>query len=588
MSSITGKSVGRILSLATDRRVISWPVISVCAVLSVLIHLAPNGGTVEGSVWVRIAAAIVAYLPALGVIALAAQLTKNWSRRRLATAVMLVSFFLGGALRGVVLAVAFYSLHMASSLNLDFRIPGSAIPFGLAIAAATYAASALDESKTRIASLHALEEELNQAVTDSYGRESQLREKALSRIEESVSAELARVGSIVETTTVDELRSLAADVVRPLSHRLAERIPQWRASDQRPARIRWRDILGQIRPELSLRPTLLTVLVVATGLTAFVYFFGAANAIPLILCSAVLLYGSIWVLQLVSRRLNAISNWILRAVVMTALLMIAAIPAGLVGDLIVHNAPDPTFLFRAGLILVPIFGWFIALGGAAQAESLRVEDQINEGINRLSWLKARLNLINWHEQGEFARVLHGPVQSAINKGIIRLGQSPSGISPADILKDVRTEIDRALEPTLRWEGQAKAFEDLCRELAQTWAEVCQIDLSLSPGAKHALASDAPCATLCWDIVHESCSNAIRHGGASWISIRVSEPAERELPLEVIDNGTPAESSAQPGLGSSMLDACSLRWNRARQTSQTVLTTSLPILSNTLAQESAEG
>lgn len=566
----------RFLTLATDPRAISWPVIITCAVLSVLIHLAPNGNTVEGSVWVRILLAVLAYLPGLAVIFLAVQVVKKVRSKNWSIAIMLLSYVVGGALRGVFLSLSFYTLGMADALNLDFRIPGSAIPFGSAIAVATYAVSALNESKGRIASLRALQNELSEAVELSTKQDSDLRELTLSKIEDSVKNQLSTISNIADTASGDELRSLAVEVVRPLSHSLAERVPVWEAKSSESVKIRWADIFAQVRPELSLRPLLLTVLAVATALTPLIYFFGAAKAVPLLLSSFVILYVTISVLQLFTKKLKTIKNLALRSIFMTALLMVASIPAGLFSLIILRNTFDPTFVLRSGFLILPLFGWFIALGGAAQAESERMENDITTGIERLSWLKARLNLVNWFEQGEFARVLHGPVQSAINKGIIRLNHSENGTSRAEIINTVRQDIASALKPTLQWEGQSTSFDQLCADLALTWEGLSQIDFAISPAAKSTLAADPACASLAWDIVHESCGNAIQHGKASWISVRITDPTEKILTVDVVNNGLTAEVESKPGMGSNMLDACTLKWSRERINEQTVLQAQLPI------------
>ena len=571
------RGLNRFITLATDRRVISAPVIIACAILSVLIHLAPNGSTVEGSVWVRITVATIAYVPGLALIAIFASFAYRLENRAVTSALMLLSFFMGGALRGVVLAVSFFNLGMADSLYLDFRIPASAIPFGLAISLATYAVAALDDSKRRIASLRALENELNEAVRESSLKNSALRDRTVSRIEESIQHQLAPLTEISSKSSAADLRELAATVVRPLSHQLAKRIPNWAPSSSTSSQIRFREIFRQIRPELSFKPTLLTVLTIATGVTAFIYFFGIELAIPLLIFSSVMLYLTVRVIQELVKRLPPISNTPLRFLAMTVLLMISAIPAGLVDIIIIRGTSDPTFFLRAALVIVPLFGWFIALGGAAQAESNRIESEYNHRIEELSWLKARLNLLNWYEQGELARILHGPVQSVINKGVIRLGREDAS-NQQDILSEVEVGIENLLAPISRWTHDRKSLQELADELAFTLEDICRIDISLSPSAEDALRGDLACAALSWDVIHDSCNNAIQHGKANWVSIRVANPVVDQLQIEVLDNGAGFDQTSRPGLGSALLDSCCLSWSRERKDNQTVLTACLPIAS----------
>lgn len=569
------KALKRTLLLATDARVLTAPVIIACAILTILIHLAPNGSTVHGSVLVRILLACLGYVPGLVTIAIFVAITKNLKNENLRISLMLTSYFLAGALRGVVLSIGFFSLGMADALNLDFRIPGSALPFGLAIAVATYAVVALDESRARISSLRALEAEMTDAVRDSADQNAALRDRTISKIEASIQLELRPLTTISTSTSADELKSIASEVVRPLSHSLAERVPSWHPRSGKLESIRWRDIFSQLKPELSLRPVLLTALAMGTGITAFIYFFGIRLAIPMFLCSAVTLYFSTRAMQAVAKRLPPISSLPARAGIMTAMLIVLAIPASLINAIITINTSDPTFSLRAALLIVPVFGWFIALGGAAQAETARIESDYAEKIARLSWLRARLNLMNWYEQGELARVLHGPIQSIINKAVILLKGADSA-STVVILEELRTNIQRELAPERRWKTEGHSFERMCADLSFTWTDVCKIDFAISPLASATLNNDAAATSLAWDIIHECCNNAVQHGKATWVSVRVEDPSADSVHIEIMDNGSQYEMHSKPGLGSNMMEACTVDWSRSRRDNQTRIDASLPI------------
>lgn len=568
------EALKRTLSLATDPRVLSAPVIIACGVLTVLLHLAPNGATVEGSIWVRIAVASIAYLPGLAIIALFVRLTRNLKSENLRISLMLASFLIAGGLRGLVLSLSFYNLGMADSLHLDFRIPASALPFGLAIAVATYAVVALDRSRSRIGSLRALEHELEEAVKESGQKNSALRDRTIAGIEESIRERLAPLRDITATTSAEQLRALAADVVRPLSHALSERVPVWKSNTEAPSKIRWQDIFRQLKPEFSMQPGLLTGLSLGAGVTAFLFFFGFELAVPMLICSAVSIFLATKGMQEVATRMNPIPSLAARALVMTLMLIAISIPAGLVNALITIQSDDPTFALRAGVIVVPLFGWFIALGGAAQEETARIENEINQKIEQLTWLKARLNLINWFEQGELARVLHGPVQSAISKGVIRLKEADQELAQL-VISDVKTDIEEALSLETRWAKSERPFEDLVQDLSATWSNICKIDIAISPKGSASLTSDKAAGALAWDVIHDACNNAVQHGKATWVSVRVGDPKGDSVEVEVLDNGSQYSASAIPGLGSNLMDSCAIDWVRQREENQTRLRATLP-------------
>jgi hypothetical protein len=578
-TKVQDSKLKRFLVLATDSRVLTQPVLITLIILSVLIHMAPNGGTVSGSLLVRAVIASIAFLPGIGAIALAHQIAKRIASERWQITLILISYFVGGAIRGLVMAITFYNLGMADSLHLDFRIPGSAVPFGLATTIATYAAAALNENRERIYNLQKLQAELSDALEGSSGDEARLRARAIYQIENTVQKELSGLYNIGYDISITELKSLATEIVRPLSHTLAQRIPQWQARKHPELKLKWHDVASQIRPELSLRPKLLSALATLTALTAFIVFFGITLAIPLVICSFFSLYLTINLLTRLTTRIGAISSILLRVVLITLVLMITAIPSGIVASIILRESPDQWFVLKGGLVILPVFGWFLALGGAAQVESARIESEYVAGINELSRLKARLNIINWFEHGELARVLHGPVQSAINKGVIRLQNSNEEMTRESIIDEIRTSVEQALLPKTRWDGTQEEFSKICNDLTVTWKNLCQIDAAISPRASAVINGDAATSSICWDIVHESCSNAIQHGKATWISIRISDPFNGSIIIEVIDNGTQFNYQSKSGLGSTLLDACTISWSTNRQDNQTILTAELPIESN---------
>jgi hypothetical protein len=179
----------RVFNLATDSKAITRPVVIVCSILSVLIHLAPSGGTVYGNIFMRILVAIIAYLPGLAIVIIFFKISERFINNKLRIALRITSYILGGAMRGLFLSVSFYWLDMADALNLMFRIPASAIPFGFAMATATYAFSATEESRARVYSLLNLEEELKEITVLSKKKEFDLRDHLLNKLKDNIKSQ---------------------------------------------------------------------------------------------------------------------------------------------------------------------------------------------------------------------------------------------------------------------------------------------------------------------------------------------------------------------------------------------------------------
>ena len=569
------KGMNRFLALATGSQATSKPVVFVCAILSILLHLAPNGNTVNGSIFVRILIATLSYFPAFALVYLTSNLTSKPNFEKSRTSIMLIAYFIAGAIRGLCLALSFYFLGMANSLYLLFRIPASAIPFGLAILTATYAVAAIGETRARINSLDALELELMEAIKAIHSKELSLQERTISQVNKSIKEEIAPLFTINRKITISELQKISSDIVRPISHRMLEKISIWSSDEQRQLKIRLSEVIMRIRPELSFQPFLLSLFCVTTGLTAFFYFFGWQTAIPLVICSTTIIYFSTLAMHELIERYIHPKSLIARIIVMTTLLLLLPIPTAFVSSIILRNTNDPLFVYKASFIVVPLFGWFIALGTSAQLEEKKVESEVKARIDQLRWLKARLNLLSWFEQGQLARIFHGPIQGAITKCAIQMKDTPE--DAREILVDkLQREILNYLDPQYRWGQEVTKFSRLCQEFAENWLETCNIEFSISPQAENLLSMDLAGSSVAWDVVHESCNNSIQHGNASWISVRVFDKESNLLVIDVIDNGENYAVSSKPGFGSKMVEACSIGWDRERSQGLTKFTTSLPL------------
>jgi len=572
------KGMNRFLALATGSQATSKPVVFACAILSILLHLAPNGNTVNGSIFVRILIATLSYCPAFALVYLTSNLTSKPNIGKSRISIMLIAYFIGGAIRGLCLALSFYFLGMANSLHLLFRIPASAIPFGLAMLTATYAVAALGETRTRINSLNAIEFELVEALSAIDSKELSLQDRTINQVNKSLEDEIAPLFTINRKITIAELQNFSADIVRPISHRLLEKISVWKSVDQKQSTIRLSEIFMRIRPELSFQPVLLSLLCEATGLTAFFYFFGWQTAILLIICTSTLLYFSTLVMLEFTKRYIHPKSLLARIFVMTSLLLLLPIPTAFVSSIILRNTNDPLFVYKASFIVVPLFGWFIELGAAAQLEEKKVESEVKARIDQLRWLKARLNLLNWFEQGQLARIFHGPIQGAITKCAIQMKDTPE-VAQELLVEKLQQEILQYLDPQYRWSQGIKKFSQQCQELAENWLETCNIEFSISPQAESLLSGDPAGSSVAWDIVHESCNNSIQHGSASWISVRVLDTESGLVEIDVIDNGENYSDSSKLGFGSKMVEACSIRWDRKRSRGLTQFNTSLPLQPN---------
>ena len=573
-----------VLRLATGDQVLSWPVAMACTILSIALHFAPNGITVHGGLAARFIVSALGYLPALGFIAFARIGIRRLAAEWLRIALTLISYIVGAALRGFTFAVVFFELGLADNLNLAYRVPSSAMPFGFATAVATFTVGAIRLARERIKVLTERQAELRDGLAKISEQRAKFETEVATEIAVKIERDLTLLKNAEQQQLEIELNKIASEYIRPLSHRLAQEVPEWQPIQSVESKLRWRDIAEQIRPELSLQPLLLTVIASLAALPSFSYFYGWNQALAIVLIAAGLLYAGGMLMRSLSRFVTKIKFASLRALVITLQLWAISLPLSFVADRFANKPELANFVLANSLVVVPVFGWALLLGGATNASLDTLESNLRSTVERLDWVKARTNLISWFERGELAMLLHGPVQSAIYYGSHQFSENLSSPAKAKLLDEIADRIREALS------AQAEQVDllQLSDELQEFWQGLCQVDFSIDDEVSLALELDKIAQTVAWDVIKEACTNAIRHGKASSVTIALKLLGSDALGISVRNNGLVIDSNGETlatdaprGLGSKLLDSVSISWSLTKTTSagganETVLAARLPI------------
>ena len=111
------------------------------------------------------------------------------------------------------------------------------------------------------------------------------------------------------------------------------------------------------------------------------------------------------------------------------------------------------------------------------------------------------------------------------------------------IRDVRAYITGLAPNQLQKTGFTRAIEALTAELGA--GREVKLDLKIDDEAASALAPEQSTEAL--QIAREAISNSLRHGGASFVTVRLHQ-ADREVCLLVQDNGTGFDPAHLAGLG----------------------------------------
>ncbi len=542
---------------------VSWPSFWVVLVANAVVTFS-TGFDVGATFWPRMLVLVASQALVFAWLLLfrATVLRHGWEKPRPVATVL--AFAVAGVIRGVVASAIFVALLGASWSVLPTRvITGAAAAVIILSVVALIVSATRDYRRVRADLLDQLEQ-LTAARERVVERLEQGDEAAVARVESEL---LAALAAAEPGTQAERLEHLAADVVRPLSHDLAQAIPSWSPPPSRVGRIRFAAILDRAASGMPLMPVAMVVCISPIYVT---FLSGAAGwPVALVYAGLALALAAV-ILWLANRLLGVVlasGPLVLRVTIVTVTVGAAgALVGGAIQWALSGGDYRPPLPASSAFILC-VFGLPIVVARAALDELRATISELQEVDAELAWRVKRLHMIQWTQQRGMARALHGPVQSAIAIAVQRLRSQDS----LDV-QDLREQLVDLLEP-----GATNADASWSAGISRvetTWEGLCEVRVSASPSVVSAIDADPVCGEIAVEIVAEAVSNAQRHGKARVVEI-VAEVGDREFNLELIDDGA-GEAGLGTGLGTRLLDDCALIWSRDSADGRTRLCVSLPM------------
>lgn len=388
--------------------------------------------------------------------------------------------------------------------------------------------AALDDVRSRLLAVTALEDEARRAGTDEVGVELALHIvpelEALAAAARAADRDPAALAAVRRSA-----QTLLDDRVRPLSHDLAATWP-----DRAPAPV---VAPGALIHEVLRRPVqapwLTGLLIVAASgfdviRAAGLETFAVGTAAVVVACA---------ILSVV-RRLTAHRSGGAATVVQWTSLLVIGFVVGVLPPLVDSLSPE----FTLARQLVPVFLYLplVALGSVAtsvlrtHAESARraIEDsrRASEQLEgRLAEIAARTAAL----RPLAATALHGAVQSRLAATALALS---AGGAPGIDGAAIAAHLEAAAQDLLAVGHTVVDRVAALRALPTVWSGIAEIDLRIAPGLGRDLATDPDLAATVFDVARECVVNAVKHGGARHIAVRLGDHSSG-IGIEAIDDGT---------------------------------------------------
>lgn len=368
-----------------------------------------------------------------------------------------------------------------------------------------------------------------------------------------------------EITTM--LANAVSDLVRPMSHNLAEQRPQFSldlaqtsASDAANA-----NPLIDVRDAIS--PGWLTVTGAIGAITVNrTLGFPAAVVIGPLAFIALSFFAFRWL------RMNwpAKSRFMTRRktlTVLAALYLLAALAqtATWLPNIDVQLFGQAVF---GGIALRLAMYMGVTLLAIASASLRHATDDLERNNEELSILISTLKRELWLVQRNIALTLHGSLQSALVSSQILL--SKEEVSETD-LTDARERIEQALARLDAGYVRTPDFELALAEISGLWRDSVHIEVRATAESLDALRENPGLTAVAAEIVRESVGNAVRHGGATEIDLNVQRKPDGLIQLELSNNGAALPADTSPGLGTRLLEEVTHSWSRLNRDGHVVVT-----------------
>ena len=358
------------------------------------------------------------------------------------------------------------------------------------------------------------------------------------------------------SSVAEEIRELITNQVRPLSHKLRDRLDDLTVTKE----------LKAIRKPLRFgRPSSVHAFedtrVVATYLLAMPNILVTINALssPLVTLAAFAASLAILPIGLGLRKLLSfvqLRSWISNWIAMIVILFISYLPLQRTTFYFIESYPGLMQVRVSGIGVFMFVGVAITLWRAIE----RSRDQIEDELSGLNLELARSTTIVeqqiWLAQKKWAYLVHGTVQGALTVAASRL-QLASQDKPADV-KQILKELDKAVVALKGDWSVEQPFLKLVKETQETWAGVLSIELAIDKSAK-AIIENATAARCVSEIVKELAGNAYRHGQAKQLFVSLGKNTDGDLWLKASNDGAPLTGEFN-GLGSDLFTDLTMNWS----------------------------
>ena len=564
-------------SRLTGRHVLGPGVFWSTLAFGLVAHALGSAEIEPSSIPARILSVATAHLAMIAVLFLVRSATRRLKPSLPSLVIAVAGYALAGAARGLTLQFALYSFGIEPSGFSIYRLFGGVFVLASGLAWSAFAFGLKAEWGAKRANLSATKQQLETLLTESETRLAAEATDTLSTIESMLQTALIPELEVSPQSALTKLQSLINDTLRPLSAFLASNQPKIDVVRLDPSsyRFKWRTLLTHLRLRESSQPLTLALILAVLAINGFVQYLPDISPIVLFGWSLVVLSSALSILHFGLARLVDRLPVGIRVPTVLVLLFLSGFTGGLA---VLSLAPNTLVTYSLSVnagVAATLLGSLFGINHAATIEMASIETQLTNYEHRLRWTIAAVNGQHWLQKKQFARKIHGPIQSEVAAAAIRIERS---LSSGEVTQSGEVALQNLRDRLAKLLNDTKGVADVrpvLAEIAETWQGLCQIEIELACEDEDLLKRDSVCVETVLEIAREACSNAIRHGAAEHIKLSVNFESTELVKITVTNDGSKADTNSRRGVGSAYLDDCTYSHSLTQSGVGTVLVATIP-------------
>ncbi|WP_133204640.1 sensor histidine kinase [Arthrobacter terricola] len=353
------------------------------------------------------------------------------------------------------------------------------------------------------------------------------------------------------------LRTIADEVVRPMSHRLFHDHTPWPVATAVPrSPSRAESVLGlvrSVRPAPVGLPVLLFAILV--GVRLLTQYGALFLLVQWVAAGVILLAGNIAAARLTRRTTDTVRRL---SVMVLCYVCATAVSASVTCLLLDMFGFAPVFYWNA-LWAYPLTAVTISVLKAADRQLRRHQLILAHSLNQQLRLADRTHQQLLHTRRRVARVLHNSVQGNLIASALAMAGPGSGLvteDPSSVRNILSQAVDRAQNEILAEPSDPSANSSArIQDLLSTWERVLNLTCEIEPEVWNLCDDDPARADAIIEVLSEGFTNAIRHGEGNSVRVSMSTP-DSDQPLRtageiLVTISSPGRLQPQPGLSLGM-------------------------------------